>query len=131
MELERIRKRIDAIDAELALLINQRLELALLTRRYKSLTTDQQREIRVLGEARRRSQHLLNPDFSQDLFQRIIDESKKIQERNPSLAGFQGEHGAYSEEALSLTLTEHVSIPCQSFKEVLEGVEKGELDVGI
>ncbi len=49
-----------------------------------------------------------------------------------STIGFQGEHGAYSEEALYQHFGEDVTpIPCRSFDDVFDGVRDDRLDFGV
>lgn len=74
---------------------------------------------------------LIRPKFSEKIYREIPAESKKFQEQDPKLAGFQGEHGAYSEVATRTYNRLCVPIPCNEFSEVFEGVENGELDFGI
>jgi hypothetical protein len=46
--------------------------------------------------------------------------------------GFQGEHGAYSEQAaMALYGPEADAIPCETFDAVFDGVEQGMLDYGV
>lgn len=46
--------------------------------------------------------------------------------------GFQGEHGAYSEQAIFEHFGKEVeSVPCQSFENVFSSLENGEIDLGV
>ncbi len=131
MELEELRKKIDIVDAEIMKLLNRRMEYALRTRKLKDGVDAPEREKSVLDSARRHSKGLLRPEFSQKLFMDIISESKTLQERNPKLVGFQGEHGAYSEVAARGYDRDWVTIPCMEFADVFEGVRSGQFDYGV
>lgn len=131
--LPQIRKRIDQIDLEMLRLLEERLELALRTKRLKSTVRDQNREAQVLDQiihsAGRRM--LVRPDFVKKLYASIFQESRQAQEQERRLIGFQGEHGAYSEVAARYFDPDLVAIPCPEFFDVFSGVESENLDFGI
>ena len=131
MDLKQIRNKIDGIDAQIINLLNNRMELALRTRKLKQEATDSNRESEVLQAVNKKSKVLVDPKFSEKLFTEILSESKKLQNQNKKLAGFQGEHGAYGEMAIKKYDDGLVPIPCDTFEEVFEGVENGQLDLGI
>ncbi|MBC7364121.1 MAG: prephenate dehydratase [Candidatus Aminicenantes bacterium] len=70
-------------------------------------------------------------EFSQRLIKNLIRESKKLQKRQKGLIGFQGERGAYSEEAALSFNKLLLTIPCGDFKTVFRGVSEGWLDYGV
>jgi len=133
MELEKIRKEIDSIDRELLKLLNQRLELGLKTKRHKKKISDPAREAEILEKLGRlsRAYSLARPDFIEKLFKSIFLESRRIQKQNKTLIGFQGEHGAFGEVAAGSYDPALVPVPCDAFADVFEGVEQGDLDLGI
>jgi prephenate dehydratase/chorismate mutase len=131
MELADLRKKIDGIDSEILKLLGKRMEFALRTRKMKSGVDDPAREKEVLDAAAKRSKGLVRPEFSQKVLRDIIEESKSLQRKNPKLAGFQGEHGAYSEVAAREFDGGWVPIPCPEFIDVFEGVSKAQFDYGI
>ncbi|SLM19819.1 Prephenate dehydratase [uncultured spirochete] len=131
MNLEDIRTDIDRIDAKILSLLNERMEKALLTRRFKSGTFDPTREQVVLDKVRHSSQCLLDPQFSVKIYEQMMAESRRIQEASPQTVAFQGEHGAYSEVALRILIPHAATIPCREFSDVFDGVEKGIYDYGI
>ena len=131
MDLEGIRKNISRTDAEIIKLLNKRFELALKTKKFKSKISDDAREQDVLSAVKRNSQHLIKPEFTEKLYNEIIAESKKLQDKNLKLIGFQGEHGAYGELAVRAYDQSAAPIPCLEFAEVFEGVKTGELDLGV
>jgi prephenate dehydratase/chorismate mutase/prephenate dehydratase len=131
MDLDEIRKSIDATDYEIVKLLNRRMEYSLRLKRLKSNVEEPDRERQVIDHVRGYSHSVLEPDFAEQLYGSIIGESKRIQEKAVSLVGFQGEHGAYSEVAARTYSSSLVSIPCPSFHEVFREVESGQLDFGI
>jgi prephenate dehydratase/chorismate mutase len=128
--LEKIRKKIDAIDTEILKLLSERMELSLMTGKFKEKIADAGREKIVLQKAEKNNV-LLGNDFSKKVFEEILARSKELQKQKIPLMGFQGEHGAYSEEAANSFCKNNVTIPCGTFSEVFEGVENGQFDKGI
>ncbi|MBU0532816.1 prephenate dehydratase [Candidatus Micrarchaeota archaeon] len=131
MDLEKIRKKIDFIDAEIVKLLNERMEFALRTKKLKENIVDAKREEEVFGQIRKYSQGLIRPEFSGKVFDEIIKESVRLQEIDQKLVGFQGEHGAFGEVAIKKYDASLVPIPCMEFIDVFEGVRKNQLDFGL
>ncbi len=131
MNLEGIRKRIDLIDFELMQLLNNRMELAVRSKRLKGYVTDTSREQEIFDKVKRLSHSLLTPEFSEKLYEQIIGQSKVIQEQDFRLVGFQGEHGAYSEVACLAYNPSLIPIPFREFHEVFRDVEAGRIDIGM
>lgn len=131
MDLNELRKRIDATDLEILSLLNRRLELAVRTRKLKSEPHQPGREQAVLSNVRANSRGLLKADFAEKLFKEVMSESTSLQSLNMSLVGFQGEHGAYSELAIRKLRPSAVPIPHNEFAEVFEGIQSGVLDEGL
>ena len=131
MNLYEIRKKIDLIDAEILRLLNKRMELVVRTKKLKKEIADPTREEELRANIRRNSTGLIRQEFAENVFNEIISESKKIQERELRLAGFQGEHGAYGEIAVRRFDSSAVPIPCTEFVDVFEGVKSGQLDIGV
>ncbi|HVN25064.1 MAG TPA: prephenate dehydratase [Syntrophorhabdales bacterium] len=131
MDLSEIRKAIDATDYEIVKLLNRRMEYALRLRRLKKGVVDSDREREVIEHVRRYSHNVTDPEFTERLYTTIIAESRRIQEKELSIIGFQGEHGAYSEVAAHAYAPALASIPCGSFHDVFRFVETGQLDFGI
>ena len=131
MTLDDLRHDIDKIDTKILTLLNERMERALLTRRFKTTTEDKDREQALLERIRHASHNLVNPEFATTLYTEILSESKRLQEKNPLTIGFQGEHGAFSEMAALAYNSEIVTIPCREFIDVFEGVESGLYTYGI
>ncbi len=133
MNLEKIRKNIDSIDREIIRLLNERLELGLRSKKFKDSIYDREREHQILNQLKGilHAYNLIQPDFLEKLLAVIIAESRKIQEANKTLIGFQGEHGAFGEEAARYYNSKLAAIPCAEFADVFEGVEQGNFDLGI
>ncbi len=131
MNLNELRGKLDLIDSEIVKLLNARMEIALRTRKQKEDIADTAREKEVVERAKKESKGLVSPEFSEKLFAEIIAESKKLQEKNPKLIAFQGEHGAYGEMAVRMLDPAAVPISCTEFTDVFSTVEKGQLDMGV
>jgi prephenate dehydratase/chorismate mutase/prephenate dehydratase len=131
MKLDDIRLKIDETDFELLKLIEERMEWALRTRRLKPAAVDPEREKEVLENAAGAGLHLLRPEFNRELFERILAESRLLQDRNLLLIGFQGEHGAFSEEAARAFFPGQATFPHPEFEDVFRGTEEGALDYGV
>ncbi|NOZ12600.1 MAG: bifunctional chorismate mutase/prephenate dehydratase [Acidobacteria bacterium] len=131
MDLEEVRRQIDRIDFEVLSQLNRRMELALTSRKFKNKVLDKEREHDVLQKATAYAHGQVSPEFSRKLLSLIMEESRRLQETNRPLLGFQGEHGANSETA-ALRFTENAAIiPMESFADIFDGVEAGYLDFGI
>jgi len=131
MDLAEIRKRINMIDFEILKLLNRRMEYALRTKRLKSSVADPKRESEVIRYIHQHSQGLIEPEFCEMLFAKIISESKRLQIEDLRLIGFQGEHGAFSEVAAFMFNPNLIYISCSEFREIFEAVEQGLLQFGI
>ena len=131
MFLEDVRKKINRIDYEIINLLNERMELALRTKKQKKKVKDGKREKAVFDNIERYSHRLIQDDFSKKIFTEIISESKRLQDRNLELIGFQGEHGANCEVASKTFNPDYVPIPCLEFVDVFEGLENRNFDLGI
>jgi chorismate mutase len=131
MDLTDIRKKIDGIDAEIAGLLNSRIELALRAKKLKNSITDDLREEEVIKNVCHYAKHLLGPEFFEKVFKNIITESKLIQKRDLKLVGFQGEHGAFGDIAIRMLDSSLVPIPCREFSDVFADVYNKKLDLGI
>lgn len=134
MNIHYLREEIDRIDFELLKLLKTRMETALKIRKFKTTEiTDSAREQEVLERITSHSAALglLHPEFTQYLFNKIMEESTNLQKKGYLLIGFQGEHGANSEVAARMYDSELVYIPCLEFPDVFESVSQEYLDLGI
>jgi prephenate dehydratase/chorismate mutase len=131
MKLDEIRYKIDRIDRELLVLLQERMGLALRSKKFKEIISDPGREEDLLARAERLNLDLVERSFTRQLLQTIIQESKRLQEEDRKLVAFQGEHGAYGEVASRQLVPSGAYIPCLEFVDVFRGVEKGDLDLGV
>jgi prephenate dehydratase/chorismate mutase len=129
-KLETLRRRIDLLDARLVRLLDERMELALRIKRYKTEIVVPERERDVIENAAQNAK-VMSADFARQLYRQIIDEAVRLQSRDAQLVGFQGEHGAWSELAIRAWSPEAVAIPCVQFADVFESVRSGVLDFGV
>ncbi len=131
MKLDEIRNKIDKIDRELLVLLQERMGYALRTKKFKTQVSDPKREKEVLARIDRMDLHLVERNFIHHLLQTIMEESKRLQSEDRPLVGFQGELGAYGELAARHLVTGGAYIPCLEFSDVFRGVENGDLDMGV
>ena len=131
MELKDIRRNIDKIDRELLVLLQERMGLALRSTKFKETISDTQREEELLAKAERLNLDLVERSFTRQLLRSIIEESKRLQKKEPLLVAFQGEHGAYGDVAARKLIPGGACIPCMEFMDVFRGVEEGHFDLGV
>jgi len=131
MKLNEIRKTIDKIDRELLVLLQERMGMALRSKKFKETIADPAREEDMLARLENMNLDLIERSFSRQLLKTIIDESKRLQEEDRPLVAFQGEHGAYGEVAARSLVPGGAYIPCMEFADVFRGVEEGYLDLGV
>ena len=131
MKLDEIRSKIDRIDRELLVLLQERMGLALRTRKFKTDTVDRQRETALLARAERMRLDLVERSFTRQILETILAESKRLQDEDRPLVAFQGEHGAYGEVASRRLVPGGAAIPCLEFVDVFRGVEDGAFDLGV
>jgi chorismate mutase len=83
MSLRKIREKIDRIDFELLNLLNERMELALRTKKLKPAVRDPEREERIVSRLKSRAEwsSLLSGEFVKELWGRILEESRRLQGR--------------------------------------------------
>ncbi|MFA5852134.1 MAG: chorismate mutase, partial [Spirochaetales bacterium] len=82
MTLDDLRLDIDKIDTRILALLNERMEKAILTKKFKTSVEDMSREHVVLDKVRRSSHCLVEPKFSVDIYSFIMSESKRLQAMN-------------------------------------------------
>jgi prephenate dehydratase/chorismate mutase/prephenate dehydratase len=131
MKLGDIRHNIDLIDSKILKLLNDRFEQGLMAKRFKDVIEDPKREKEIMERVGNSPNALIENDFSEQIYKIILAHSKKLQAQDLVITGFQGEHGAYSEEAVRHYNKNFVTVPCTTFNEVFEGVNSGIYDYGI
>ena len=134
MNLDDLRKRIDEVDARIVELIGERLriveEIGKGKREQNKLIEDREREDEVLetvkGIARREN---INQEAVASIYKQIMTASKRTQGME---VAFQGEVGAYSEEAVFRFFGPSTQIrPCESLEDVFKAVERDEVQFGV
>lgn len=131
MDLKEIREKINSVDYEIVKLLNERVELALRTKKLKPQVIDKEREKQVIENVERIPLQLVSKDFSRKLFEEIISECRGIQMEDRKLVGFQGEHGSTGELAITGYSPKFVPIPCLKFSDVVEGLKADYYDYGM
>ena len=131
MKLEDIYKKIDKIDREMLVLLQERMGWVLRSNKFKQTVSDAAAEKEMLTCFERLNLDLMERSFTKQLLKTIIDESKRLQQEDRQLVAFQGEHGAYGEVAARKLVPGGAYIPCMEFIDVFRGVEEGYLDLGV
>lgn len=134
MSLEELRKKIDEADTKIVKLIAERIRIAKDIGREKrklgKQIEDAEREARVLDNVRRIAQEEnINQKDIESIYKQIITISKSVQ---GIVVAFQGEIGAYSEEAAFQFFGSSIEVkPCESLDDVFKVVEQGEANFGV
>jgi prephenate dehydratase len=131
MKPEEIRRKINKIDREMLVLLQERMGLALRSKKFKETHSDSAQENDLLARVERLNLDLIESSFTRQLLKTIVQETKRLQDENRSLAAFQGEHGAYGEVAARQLVPKGAYIPCLEFIDVFHGVEEGYFDLGV
>lgn len=134
MNLDELRKKIDGIDASIIELIAERQqisrEIGQGKQKTKQLIEDRGREKNVLRRVRDLARERgVSPSDIEGIYRRIFDASKKAQGVS---AAFQGEPGAYTEEAAVRFFGPSTKgVPRDTLDEVFEAVETSEVPFAI
>ena len=83
MNIDLIRENIDKIDQQILKLLDNRMQQAVMVRKFKEKAEDKTREQEVLKKVAaiaNASHSLLDPVFVEKLYKIIIEESKRIQD---------------------------------------------------
>jgi len=134
MNIHESRKMIDDIDVKIIELLSQRLkisdEIGREKKESKRPVEDKQREEQVLKNIRELAKkEALNPEDVERIYKLVIKASKNIQGME---VAFQGEPGAYSQEAAMGFFGPSVETgPFDTLEEVFAAVQEGTLPYGI
>ena len=131
MKPDEIIRKIDKIDRELLVLLQERMGLSLRSKKFQESLGESEREEDMLERMERLNLDLVQRSFSRQLLKTIIDESRRLQNEDRPLVAFQGEHGAYGDVAARRLVPAGAYIPCLEFIDVFRGVEEGYLDLGV
>ena len=134
MSLEDLRGKIDEIDAEIIRLISKRIGIAEEIGEEKKdrgkQVEDKEREKVVLEKVKSiaRQENISQEDI-ENIYRQIITVCKRIQGAE---VAFQGEIGAYSEEAAFQFFGGSIQLkPCESLDDVFKAVEQDEVQFGV
>jgi len=134
MKIEELRNKIDETDTRIVKLIAERIRIAQEIGKKKSKQgkqiEDRERESSVLRNVRGFAQEEnISQEDIESIYNQIVTVCRWIQETG---VAFQGEIGAYSEEAAFNFFGSSVQVkPCESLDEVFKIVERGEMPFGI
>ncbi len=134
MKLEDLRRKIDETDTQIVKLIAERIRIAQGIGEEKSKQgkqiEDRARENSVLRNVKNIAQkENINQEDIEGIYKQIVTVCRGIQE---TTVAFQGEIGAYSEEAAFNFFGSSVQVkPFESLDEVFAVVERGEVPFGI
>jgi chorismate mutase/prephenate dehydratase len=129
MNLDELRQKIDGIDARIVELVAERQAISKEIGKGKNKTSrlieDREREMRVMEHVRGLARAMkISPGDVENIYRQIITASKKIQ---GVAVAFQGEPGAYSEEAAFRFFGKSTrGVPRETFDAVFEVVQTGE-----
>ena len=134
MSLEELRREIDATDAKIVKLIAERIrivgEIGGEKKKQGKQIEDTEREERVLENIRRvAQQENISQEDMESIYRQIVTISKSVQ---GIVVAFQGEIGAYSEEAAFHFFGPSTQVkPCESLDDVFRVVEQDEVQFGV
>ncbi len=134
MSLEDLRRQIDETDAKIVKLIGDRIRIAHKIGEEKRLQgkqiDDQVREKQVLENIKHVAQSKnINQEAIESIYQQIVTTCRRTQGTE---VAFQGEAGAYSEEAaLKFFGPQVITKPYESLDEVFKVVEQDNVQFGI
>ena len=134
MNLEELRQKIDEVDASTVKLIAERIRIAeqigRLKKKQGKQIEDKQREERILEHIRdlAKAESIKQADI-EGIYRQIFTAAKSIQ---GAVIAFQGELGAYSEEAAVSFFGAGVQVkPCERLEDVFRAVEQDDVQFGI
>lgn len=134
MSLEELRKEIDQTDSEILALITKRIrvseKIGAEKKEQGKLVRDLEREKKVLERIKLLAkENNLNELDIEAIYRQVIAASAAVQ---GTVVAFQGELGAYSEEAAYQYFGNAIMVkPCESFDDVFHCVESQEASFGI
>jgi len=134
MSLNDLRKKIDEADAKIVHLIAERIKIVQEIGKEKQgegkQIEDRERERKVLENVRQIAQEKgLSQEDIESIYRQIVTVSKR---RQGIVVAFQGEIGAYSEEAALRFFGPSIQVkPCESLDNVFKAVEQDETQFGV
>jgi prephenate dehydratase/chorismate mutase len=131
MKPEEIFKKIDKIDRELLVLLQERMGYVLRSNKFRQNVREAPDAEDMMTRFEQLNLDLMERSFTKQVLKTIVDETRRLQQEERRLVAFQGEHGAYGEVAARKLVPEGAYIPCLEFIDVFRGVEQGDLDLGV
>ena len=134
MTVEDLRRKIDEADAKIVRLIADRMriaqEIGAEKKKQGKQIEDVTREEVVLTNVRNLAQEEnISQEGIESIYRRIVNVSKSVE---GMVVAFQGEIGAYSEEAAFQFFGSSIEVkPCESLDDVFKVVEQGEVQFGV
>lgn len=133
-KLKPLRDQIDAIDAQLIALLNQRADVAQQVGHIKAETNAPvfrpEREAQVLARVAERNQGPLASSDLQSIFREVMSACRALEKR--ITVAYLGPAGTYSEQAVWQQFGQAVDgLPCVSIDEIFRSVEAGTAEFGV
>ena len=134
MSLEELRKKIDEADTQIVRLIAERIRIAVEIggekKKEGKQIEDLKRERRVLENVKRIArEERISQEGIGGIYHQIMSVAKSVEGMT---VAFQGELGAYSEEAAFQFFGSSIPVkPCESLDDVFQVVEQGKVQFGI
>ena len=134
MNIEDLRRKIDETDAKIVKLVGERIRIA------EEIGKEKQKHGKQIEDIEREHGVVENvkgvareENISQEDIENIYRQITRVCKRTQGIAvAFQGEIGAYSEEATFSFFNSSVQTkPCESLDDVFKGVERGEVQFGV
>ncbi len=133
-KLKPLRDRIDAIDAQLIALLNQRAAVALevgeVKKHFNAPVFRPERELQVIARLQDMSDGPLAGEHISAIWREIMAASRSLEQTLK--AAFLGPVGTYSEQAMYEYFGQSIEgLPCPSIDEVFRSVEAGAAEFGV
>ncbi|PMS19498.1 chorismate mutase [Trinickia dabaoshanensis] len=133
-KLKPLRDAIDAIDAQVIALLNQRAAIALevgeVKKHYNAPVFRPEREQQVISRLQALSEGPLESEHISAIWREIMAASRSLEQ--PVRAAYLGPAGTYSEEAMVEYFGHSIDgLPCPSIDEVFRSVEAGAAQFGV
>lgn len=130
MSKEEIRKKIDALDAQILALLNERMGHALQTSKFKTTVYDPVREKQIIERLSGLNEGPLEARHIEAIYREIMSASRNLQK--PVSVAFLGPRATFSHAAaLKRFGTSIEERPCKTIAGVFDEVEKGTADFGV